>query len=303
MQHFRILRYIDAVARAGSIRKAAEQLNVVSSAVNRRILDIEEQIGTQLFERQARGVRLTAAGELFVAYTRKQLADYDRTLSEIEDLRSVRRGEVKIAAIEGMAAEFLPRVICQFQKDHPKIRFTTFICGREEVYQYLKEFRADIGLVFNPSPDPEIRQLIDVEQRLCAFVAPDHPLTERDRVSLSDCTAYPLALPDRSLGGRALLDEFLARRSLRLEPALESNSFEMMRNFARKSGGVCFQIQIGMPPSHLPGGMRALPLADRGLRRGRLVLGMEHSRALPVPSAVFVEYLKQELSATPRIPE
>ena len=62
MQNIRFLRYIDAVARSGSIRKAAEQLNVVSSAVNRRILDIEEQIGTPLFERRARGVRLTAAG-------------------------------------------------------------------------------------------------------------------------------------------------------------------------------------------------------------------------------------------------
>ena len=137
---------------------------------------------------------------------------------------------------------------------------------------------------------------MDVEQRLCAFVSPDHPLTDRDKVRLSDCVAYPLALPDRTLGGRALLDEFLARRSLRLEAALESNSFEMMRNFAVKSGGVCFQIQIGMPPSHLPGGMRALPLADRGLSRGRLVLGMEHSRALPVATARFVEHLKNELA-------
>ena len=295
MQNIRFLRYIDSVARRGSIRKAAEQLNVVSSAVNRRVLDIEEEIGTPLFERRARGVRLTAAGELFVAYARKQMAELERTLSEIEDLRSVRRGEVRIAAIEGMAAELLPRAIHEFQKTHPKIRFTTFICGREEVYQYLKEFRADIGLVFNPPADPEIRTLMDVEQRLCAFVSPDHPLTALDKVRLSDCVAYPLALPDPSLGGRALLDQFLARRSLRLEPALESDSFELMRNFALKSGGVCFQIQIGMPPSHLPGGMRALPLADRGLSRGRLVLGMEHSRALPVASARFVEQLKQEL--------
>ncbi|WP_339802392.1 LysR family transcriptional regulator [uncultured Marinobacter sp.] len=292
MHNTRFLRYIDTVARTGSIRKAAEQLNVVSSAVNRRILDIEAEIGTPLFERRARGVRLTAAGELFVAYARKQLAELEHTLSEIEDLSNLRRGLVSVAAIEGMAADLLPGAIQAFQQTHPNIRFRVLICGRDEVLGHLKEFRADIGLVFNPPPDPEIRALMEIEQKLCAFVSPDHPLAGRDAVRLSECVEYPLAIPDTSLGGRGLLDEFLARRSLRLQPALESNSFEMMRNFAIKTGGVCFQIQNGMPPSRMPGGMHALNLSDRGLRHGRLVLCTEHGRALPVATARFVEHLK-----------
>lgn len=292
MHNTRFLRYIDTVARTGSIRKAAEQLNVVSSAVNRRILDIEAEIGTPLFERRARGVRLTAAGELFVAYARKQLAELEHTLSEIEDLSNLRRGLVSVAAIEGMAADLLPGAIQAFQQTHPNIRFRVLICGRDEVLGHLKEFRADIGLVFNPPPDPEIRALMEIEQKLCAFVSPDHPLAGRDAVRLSECVEYPLAIPDTSLGGRGLLDEFLARRSLRLQPALESNSFEMMRNFAIKTGGVCFQIQNGMPPSRMPGGMHALNLSDRGLRHGRLVLCTEHGRALPVATARFVEHLR-----------
>ena len=60
MKHLRILRYVDEVARAGSIRKAADHLNVTSSAVNRRIMDLEEELGAPLFERRPRGVRLTA---------------------------------------------------------------------------------------------------------------------------------------------------------------------------------------------------------------------------------------------------
>ena len=72
MRHLRFLRYVDEVARAGSIRKAAEQLHVTASAVNRRVLDLEEELGAPLFERRARGVRLTAAGELFVRYIREQ---------------------------------------------------------------------------------------------------------------------------------------------------------------------------------------------------------------------------------------
>src|SRR6266567_3317774 len=85
MKHMRILQYVDEVARTGSIRKAAERLHVTSSAVNRRIMDLEAELGASLFERWPRGVRLTAAGEIFVHYLRGQIADAERVNSQIED--------------------------------------------------------------------------------------------------------------------------------------------------------------------------------------------------------------------------
>jgi DNA-binding transcriptional LysR family regulator len=78
MRHLRLLQYVDEVARAGSIRKAAERLNVTASAVNRRIMDLEEELDTELFERRPRGVRLTAAGETYLRYVRAQSADVER---------------------------------------------------------------------------------------------------------------------------------------------------------------------------------------------------------------------------------
>src|SRR5215204_6436306 len=89
MRHLRFLRYVDEVARAGSIRKAAERLHVTASAVNRRVMDLEEELGAPLFERRARGVRLTAAGELFVRYIREQAGDVERMRSQIEDLKGL----------------------------------------------------------------------------------------------------------------------------------------------------------------------------------------------------------------------
>jgi len=108
MKHLRILSYVDEVARAGSIRKAAEQLNVTASAVNRRIMDLEKELGAPLFERRARGVRLTAAGEVFVDYLRKQNGDVERMKSQIEDLKGLRRGTVRIACSQALALDFLP---------------------------------------------------------------------------------------------------------------------------------------------------------------------------------------------------
>jgi DNA-binding transcriptional LysR family regulator len=106
MKHLRIMRYVDEVARTGSIRKAADHLNVTASAVNRRIMDLEEELGAQLFERRPRGVRLTAAGELFVHYLREQDGSIERMKSQIEDLKGLRRGTVRIACSQAPRARF-----------------------------------------------------------------------------------------------------------------------------------------------------------------------------------------------------
>ena len=86
MRHLLTLRYIDAIARAGSIRKAAESLSITSTALNRRILSMEQELGAPIFERMATGVRLSAAGEILVQHARAQIADMERIKSQISDL-------------------------------------------------------------------------------------------------------------------------------------------------------------------------------------------------------------------------
>src|ERR1700675_1447540 len=71
----RLLTYVDAVARYGSIRKAADTLNIASSALNRQILDLEADLGAPLFERLPRGVRVTSAGEAFLVYARLVISE------------------------------------------------------------------------------------------------------------------------------------------------------------------------------------------------------------------------------------
>ena len=78
MKHLRPLQYLDAVAKAGSIRKAAETLAITSTALNRRILDMEEDLGAQIFERLPRGVRLSTAGEIYIQHVRAQINDMER---------------------------------------------------------------------------------------------------------------------------------------------------------------------------------------------------------------------------------
>lgn len=298
MNHVRYLRYIDEIARCGSIRRAADKLHVTSSALNRRLLDMEAELGVKLFERLPRGVRLSAAGEIVVAHIRRTLSDLDRARSLIDDLRGMRRGTIRIAAIEALAHRALPECIAAFLKRHPLVTFKVQILSREEVVNAVFTYEAEIGILFNPVAVPGFRTLFEREQVLHAIVAQDHPLAGRAQVRLQDCLEYPLAMADASLGGRLLMNEFLEQRGLQVSPVLEANSFELMREFAKRSGGVCFQIGIGVRSGHLDNELMAIPVVEKGFPRRNLVVGTLRDRVLPVASALFCEDLRARLSGS-----
>lgn len=297
MNHLRFLRYVDEVARTGSIRLAAERLHVAASAVNRRILDLEAELGTPIFERMPRGMRLTAAGELFVHYIRQRTAALDQVRSEIEELKGLRRGQVRMVASQALSPEFLPRAIAEFRRGHPLVAFDIRIGDHVQALAALREYQTDLVLVFNLAPEPDIERLAEVEQRLVALMHRGHPLARPGTpIRLRDCVDYPLALPQRDIGGRQLLERFLARSSVKLQPAVESNSFEFLRGCLLHDQAITFQIAIGAGPSE-GGPVVSRDIADRGFPRGSLVLARLRGRQLPVVAHAFAEEVAGRLGA------
>lgn len=284
-----LFAYLDAVAQHGSIRKAADALHIASSALNRRILDLEEQVGTPLFERLPRGVRATAAGELFLAYVRRSLKELRVLEAQIDGLRGLARGSVRIAVAESVTGRLLPDAMAEFLQQHPHITFSVTVDGPKGLLDSLVRDKADLILTHEISDDAEVTVMADAPQPLCVLVAPDHPLAARKALRLRDCAAYPIAMPDETLAARSLIDSALQRASIRLEPALVSNSIETTKIFSRTSQGVCFSFHIGDKPD--VSGMVTIPLVDAELSEARLSLCSRRGRVLPVAAAAFAELL------------
>ena len=288
----RLLTYVDAVARHGSIRKAADALNVASSALNRQILDLEADLGAALFERLPRGVRLTSAGEVFLAYARQAISELKAVESRVEQLRGLVRGQVGIAAVESVAGELLPSTITQFQVEHPNVRFNVRIGTPDELVAAVIADQVDLILTHHPPPRKQIAIVAAAPQALCALTVCDHPLAAREELHLRDCLAYPLALGDASLAGRGLIEQVLAQASFDLDPRMVSDSVESMKAFARMNHGVCFQFRRPGKALIPPGDMIALPLIDPPLLQAKLFLATRRGRVLPIAAATFVEVLR-----------
>ena len=147
LRHMRVWQYPREVARCGSVRKAAEKLSVTPSAVQRRIQDIEDDLGTPLFERSKQGMRLTTAGELFLRWLQVQDAGLDRVQSQIEDLSGLRRGRVRIACSQAVVHTLLPQEIAAFTARYPAISFSVEVCDHETAIKAISEFEVDLALI------------------------------------------------------------------------------------------------------------------------------------------------------------
>jgi len=294
----RVFIYIDAIARAGSIRKAAEQVHVAASALNRQLLDLEQELGVELFERLPRGMRATAAGELLLAHIRKQEREFELLRSQLDNLRGLRRGHIRITAHESATRELLPRAISAFRTEYPGVSFTVNMGTTARTFEELQNDTVELGLLFNPPSNALLTRLVEVKTPLYAVVASDHPLADRKSLRLSDCLAYPLALMNSSAAGGRNLIEALARQSGHvINPVLQTDSFELMGQFARQSGGIFFQLAVGVAAEVARGELVAIPLGDPILARGRLVLLARRGRTLSVPTLRFVHYLEEHMHA------
>lgn len=281
--------------RAGSIRKAADDLNITASALNRRIQRFEEDFGYEIFERMPRGVRLNPAGELLMHHYRTMDSDIRRVLSQVADLSGQRRGHVAIACSQALIPYFLPREIAAYREQHPGVTFAVNVRDRVAAEHDLSTFNSDLALVFEPMHMVDFEVLAGARQTIHAIMRADHPLAGRDPLRLRDCLDYPHILPSKSYGVRALLEIAAAKLSRSLQPVVTSDSFDFMRHYVESEDTIGFQIPIGLSEAHQRG-LVFKPLSTLDVPAGALLLGQMRGRTLPVASAKFAQALSLQLS-------
>lgn len=297
MRHLQQLKYIDAVARIGSIRGAADTLAITSTALNRRILAVEEDLGTPIFERLPNGVRLSVAGEIFIQHVRQQLSDMQRVQSQIADLSGERRGHVSLVCGQAMMLQFLPALVSNYRAVHPGVSFNVFVGGRHMAVGSLVDFSADLALIFEPEPNTNVQVLLDIPQQLHALMAEDHPLASKSVLRLSDCASYPLALPSRRAGIRHILTLAAAKRTLPLNIAIESDNAGFLLSCLRDEPLISFQIPMAFSSKGPRQGICAIPIHTNDIALGSLQLAQQRGRTLPVAAARFASSISDGLTA------
>ena len=281
--------------RAGSIRRAAEDMNLTASALNRRIQTFEQEFGWPIFERLPRGMRLNPAGELLMQHIKLQRSELSRIQSQVADLAGERRGHVSIACSQALVPYFLPQEIARYRTVHPGVTFSAKVRDRVQAETDLATFESDLALVFEPVHMVDFEILFELPQRVHAVFRKDSPLAGKTELRLRDCLSRNVVLPSTSYGVRQLLEAGATRRLLNLEPVLETDSFELIRHYVVEENAIGFQIPIGLKPETQTA-ITHRPISEKDVPPGRLLLGRMKGRALPMAPLKFAQQLETRLA-------
>ena len=295
MQNLRVYRYIDKISRTGSIRQAAEQLSITPSALNRRVLALEHELGVEIFDRLGRGVRLSTAGELLIDTMRKHLAETEALKSRIADLTGLRRGHVSIACSQAVLPYLLPEQIREYQTAHPQVTFNVMNKDGSDAAAALLNYSADLAIVFEPLRQSEFHTVFAMPQPIHAIMARNHPLSAKRAVSLGECLDFPLALPSTNYGVRKTLESLSDRLSTRMTPTMEADSYVLLQQYVARTQAIGFELKIGLPQvtSHE---LISRPLKYTQSQPGSLYLVHLKGRALPVAAARFAQQFAETLA-------
>lgn len=295
MRHLLPYKYIEEIAKAGSIRKAAESLAITPSALNRRLLAIEDELGVAIFERMAVGVRLNTAGEILLKHIRSQMSDLERVKSQIADLSGQRRGSVAIACSPELTGGFLPSQVQAYQSEFPGVTFKINRRFRSDIEQALIEHQSDVAFVFEPMKLADFQTIHTLPQQLMCVMDADHPLAGKESLRLYECAEFPLLLPETTWGIRYILDQSAIRLGLNLRSIVQSDAREFLRDYKRQYLQLSFEIPINANrnPSNT---LVAIPLNPMDVPAGNIFVGHLKGRALPVAAARFLEQVTTEMA-------
>lgn len=244
--HASFLKYFSEVCKTGSIRKAARNLYVASSAVNRQILKVENELGVKLFERSHAGIKLTLAGELLAKHVDFTLADFERTRYAIAAMGSQAKKRLTIVGQESVIARFLPPALVAVHARFPEVSTSFKAAGGIQLNDMLLNGVADIALAFDPPSVAGIVRFAEARIPVGAVLAAGHPISGETQLSLQACAQYPLILPDRSWPLRQLIDREIQNAGIKANIKTSSNSVEFLRAMLDLEQGIGFQTAIGI---------------------------------------------------------
>lgn len=236
MQQLRGFYY---AARAKSITRAAEQLGLSQPSVSLQIQALEQELGTQLFERRGPRIRLTREGEILLELARPLVEGLEGLDEAFQTQReSVTHGSVSIAAGGSTLQYILPPYVKTFVHEHPQIDLRLHNVTGKTGLALLRAGEVDfaVGPILDTPPDILFYPIMTYDPVL--ITAPDHPLARRKRITLNDIAKYPLILPPRSQSTYRFVEMVFAEHSLQHEVKLEVGGYDVIITYVELGLGI-----------------------------------------------------------------
>ena len=290
------LRYFYEVARYGSFRLAADKVNIAASAISRQIQLLEQELGVRLFDRDRKGLRLTAAGEALLHRVRGAMAELANALQEIEDLQGAQRGTVRLGLNETVAKEFGAGLLVEFRTAHPLVNIDITVANTADLVPALLAGALDVMVGYGNPVRDGIEQIAGFALETCITVRADHRLAQHPSVRIADLVDETFIMPDATSSLRQTLNAVFARASVRPAAVVTTNSFELMANLVSAGMGIGCQVRVTPGADPVRPQIIYVPIRDRQIRPALLACCVKEGATRPAAANAFIRLLRERLT-------
>jgi DNA-binding transcriptional LysR family regulator len=285
------LRTFITAAELESFSLAAEQLYLTQPAVSKRVAALEEELGTALFDRIGRHVKLTEAGQELLPRAKTILNEIEDSKRLITNLAGKVSGRLSIGTSHHIGLHRLPPILRRFSAQYPEVELDMHFMDSEAACRAVLSGDLELGIVtLPPEPIEDLEQEVIWPDPLSIVVAKDHPLAEQKKVSLRDLASYPAILPSHGTYTRELLEQAFIPKGLDLLIGMTTNYLETIK----------MMVSVGLGWSVLPSTMLSQELVSLNIRDIRISrqLGIVHHRKHTLSNAAnaIIEVLRKQSS-------
>lgn len=259
LHQFRFVR--EAVRQNFNLTEAAKALFTSQPGVSKAIIELEDELGVEIFTRHGKRVRsLTEPGRIILASVEKILQEVESLKRVGKDYAAQDQGNLVIAATHTQARYSLPIAIAEFKRRFPKVHLSILQGSPTQVAEMVIHDQADIAIATEALTNyKELVSLPCFQWQHLAVMLPDHPLLERKLLTLDDIVQYPLITYDNAFAGRSKINQAFALRNLTPDIVLEAIDADVIKTYVELGLGVGIMADIAFNPErdkHL----RAMPV-------------------------------------------
>jgi DNA-binding transcriptional LysR family regulator len=273
MDGYVIIAHIEGfleIARRGNLSRAAEALHVTQPALTARLRLLEEGLGTPLFERSRRGMRLTDAGRAFLPHAERAVEALDTGRALVGEHARGTAGHLSIGAAPSVGAYVLPGLLARFVERFPAVRLVVRTGHSEEVADLVAQGELDIGLIRELHHPGVVVQLV-YEDELLLVVPPSHEFATMGSIEVDNLTGVTLVLFDRTSSYYDLTNTLFRSAGVIPRSTIELDNIEAAKQVVRHGLGVALLPVTAIAADVAQGLLRVVPIRDMLPTRRRMV--------------------------------
>jgi DNA-binding transcriptional LysR family regulator len=283
------LRTFVAVAREGSVRRAASLLVVTEPSVSAALAALKRELGVDLVERVGRGIRLTPAGQELAGYAEQILGLADRAARAVKETAGG-PGHLRLVAVTTAGEYVLPPLIAAFRESRPRVRVSLEVTNRSDAVARLRDHGADLAVGGRPQPEQGIAGEVFLDNRLIVIGPRDHPLAGRNAAPVAALSGETWLLREPGSGTRAATEEFLEGAGIEPRAIMTIGSNGAIRQAAAVGLGLTLISEHAVADDLVSGRVVRIRVRGTPLERPWYVLRSKDAH-LPPAAQAFLDFL------------